>query len=65
MTAAEREAHIKYLGAQIELHYGAYVSRGCFAARGSADGYRLQMERAIAARSPAAVAAMEVERGLV
>ena len=65
MTAAEFEAHIKYLGAQMELHHAAYVVTGCFAARGSADGYRLQMERAIAARSPAAVATMEFERGLV
>lgn len=65
MTAAECEAHIKYLGAQMKLHYAVYMCTGCFAARGSADGYRLQMERAIAARSLATVAAMEVERGLV
>ena len=65
MTAAERESHIKHLGAQMELHYAVYVHTGCFAARGSADGYRMQMERAIAQRSPLVVASMELERGLV
>lgn len=64
MTATEREAHIKGLGDQMTAAYDAYSATGCFAARGSADGYRIQMERAIGQRSPAAVAAMEVERGL-
>lgn len=65
MTAAEREAHIKRLGEQMELHHAVYVHTGCFAARGSADGYRVQMERAIGQRSASVVANMEVERGLV
>lgn len=64
MTFTEHEAHIKHLGENMELHYAVYAFTGCFAARGSADGYRMQMERAIGQRSPAVVAAMEVERGL-
>lgn len=64
MTAAEREAHIKLMGdCMVEAH-ACYAATGCFDMRGSADGYRIQMERAIGQRSPAVVAAMEAERGL-
>ena len=60
----EHEAHIKRLGEQMMQHHAEWAATGCFAARGSADGCRLQMERAIAQRSPLAVASMEAERGL-
>jgi hypothetical protein len=64
VNAAQHEAHIKHLGEQMMLHHAQYAATGCFDARGSADAYRLQMERAIAQRSPAVVAFMEAERGL-
>jgi len=64
MTAAEHEAHIKRLGEKMELHHAVYVHTGCFAARGSADGYRLLMEAAITQRTPAHVKQLEIERGL-
>lgn len=59
------EANIKRLGEEMLNHHARYEATGCFDALGSADSCRLQMERAIAARSPLAVAALEVERGLV
>lgn len=61
---AAHERHIKHLGEQMLQHHERWAATGCFAARGSADGYRLAMERAIGQRSPAAVAFMEAERGL-
>jgi hypothetical protein len=59
------ESHIKHLGDQMTRAYEQYKATGCFDARGQADAYRLQMERAISERSPLVVAAMESERGLV
>lgn len=64
MSAAEHEARIKRLGEQLEQHHAVYEAAGCFDALARADGYRVQMERAIKQRSPDAVAAMEAERGL-
>ena len=66
MTAqdAAHEAHIKNLSQQFLAHHARYEASGCFADLGAADGIRLQMEAAIKARSPAAVAVLEVERGL-
>lgn len=61
---AAHELHIKRLGEQMLQHHERWAATGCFAARGSADGCRIQMERAIGQRSPAAVAFMEAERGL-
>ena len=58
------ERHIKHLGEQMLQHHERWAATGCFAARGSADGYRLQMEAAIGQRSPMAIAFMEAERGL-
>lgn len=61
---AAHERHIKHLGEQMLQHHDKWAATGCFAARGSADGYRLQMEAAIGRRSPQAVAFTEAERGL-
>lgn len=62
---AAHERHIKHLGEQMLQHHERWAATSCFAARGSADGYRLQMEAAIGQRSPQAIAFMEAERGLV
>ena len=64
-SAAELESHITHCGDKMMAAYASYAATGCFAARGSADGYRMQMERAIAQRSALVVASMELERGLV
>ena len=61
---AAHELRIKRLGEQMLQHHERWAATGCFAARGSADGYRIQMEAAIGQRSPQAVAFMEAERGL-
>lgn len=61
---AAHELCIKRLGEQMLQHHERWAATGCFAARGSADGYRLQMEAAIGQRSPQAIAFMEAERGL-
>ena len=64
MNDAELEAHIEDLGLLMVAAYSRYEVSGCFADRGEADGWRLHMEEAIASRSPAQVARMDVERGL-
>ena len=51
------------LGEQMMLHHAQYAATGYFDARGSADVCQTQMERTIARRSPAAVAAMKAETG--
>jgi hypothetical protein len=65
LILSEHEAHIKRLGECMLEAHARYSANGCFDARGSADGYRMQMERAIGQRSASVVASMEVERGLV
>jgi hypothetical protein len=62
--AVAHERHIRRLGIQMLRHHAQWVATGCFAARGSADGYRLQMQVAIGQRDPAVVELMEVQRGL-
>ena len=65
MTSQELEQHIKHCGALMEGAMAMYQLSGCFGYKGEADGWRLRMEQAIAARSPAQVAALESERGLI
>lgn len=60
----ELESRIKHCGALMTSAYARYEVSGCFADRGEADAWRLTMEAAIAERSPAAVAALELARGL-
>ena len=62
--AVAHERHIRHLGAQMLHHHTQWAATGCFAARGSADGYRLQMQDAIGQRDPAVVELMEIQRGL-
>ena len=64
MTDNERELHIKSCGDLMTQAYAQYEASSCFGDKGSADGWRMCMERAVAARSPAQVARMEAERGL-
>ena len=64
MTIAELEQHIADTGLLMVAAYNRYERTGCFADRGEADAWRLQMEAAIALRKPSQVHAMEVERGL-
>lgn len=59
MTHAELEKRIKDLGHLMVAAYDRYEVSGCFADRGEADAWRLQMEAAIASRSPEQVACME------
>jgi len=62
--AAEHEAHIKHLGECMVAAHMVYTATGCLDAKGAANWHRIAMERAIAQRSPLAVARMEAERGL-
>lgn len=62
--SAAHEAQIKHLGECMLEAHARYSATGCFDALGMADGYRIQMERAIAQRSASVVASMEAERGL-
>lgn len=64
MENAKLEKHIEDLGLLMVAAYNRYEASGCFADRGEADGWRLQMEAAIASRSPEQVARMEAKRGL-
>lgn len=64
MTDAELEKHIADTGLLMVAAYNRYERTGCFADRGEADKWRLQMEAAIAMRTPAQIAAMEAEQGL-
>jgi len=64
LLAASHESRIEHMGFCMAAAHERYVATGCFDARGEADGHRMAMERAIAARSPAVVAFMEAERGL-
>ena len=62
MNTTELEQHITDCGLLMIAAYNRYEVSGCFADRGEADAWRLVMERAIAARKPVAVAAMEADR---
>lgn len=64
MNDSELERHIEDLGLLMVSAYNRYETSGCFSDRGEADGWRLQMESAIASRSPEQVAKMESDRGL-
>lgn len=64
MTSPELEAHIEDLGLLMVAAYNRYEQSGCFSDRGEADGWRLQMEAAIASRSPAQIDSMERARCL-
>lgn len=64
MTDSEREAHIKDLGDQLMQAYAQWEATGCFSAKGEVIALRERMEAAIASRSPAQVASMELARGL-
>ncbi|MHB1201473.1 MAG: hypothetical protein ACYCZ6_18360 [Polaromonas sp.] len=65
ITTQEIEIHIKQCGQLMQDAYARYEVSGDFSERGEADAWRMTMERAIALRSPAVVASMEAERGIV
>lgn len=65
MTFTERESHIKQLGEQMLAAHAAYEISGCFADIGKAHGLRIEMQRAIAQRSPDYILALEAKRGLI
>ena len=50
MTFAELEQRIKDVGSLMATAYLQYEQSGCFADRGSMDGYQMQMESAVAER---------------
>lgn len=58
------EQHIQHCENFMSDAMARYELSGSFEDRGDADGWRVAMECAIAARGPAVVAAMEVERGI-
>lgn len=64
MTPAELEKHIADTGLLMMAAYNRYERSGCFADRGEADSWRMQMEAAIRSRRPAQVAVLECARGL-
>ncbi|WP_296913217.1 hypothetical protein [Polaromonas sp.] len=64
MTDIERERQIEDLGQKAEAAYAHYERTGALADHGKAHAFRLEMQRAIAQRSPAQVALMETARGL-
>jgi hypothetical protein len=63
-TDEQREHHIKFFGQKMEAAMARWEAYGCFDDRVEADKWRVAMEVAIRARSPAQVARMEVELGL-
>ncbi|OGA95025.1 MAG: hypothetical protein A3E79_06620 [Burkholderiales bacterium RIFCSPHIGHO2_12_FULL_61_11] len=63
-SAQELELHIKHCGDLMKSAMARYELSGCLGDRGEADGWRMAMERAIAARGPAQVIAMENYKGL-
>jgi len=65
MTADQLERHIKDCGDLMSDAYARFEVSGLFSDRGDADRWQMAMARAIAARSPAQVATLEMERGLV
>ena len=59
MNDMERETYIKYCGAMLLCQYELYEASESLGHKASADGWRLKMERAIAARCPEYVVRME------
>lgn len=49
-TDTQLEEHIAECGRRMEQAYAVWEREGCFAARGDAGRWRLEMERAIAQR---------------
>lgn len=49
----------------MQKHYAEWETNSCFASLGSAHHARILMEKLIAGRSPAFVAQLERERGLI
>jgi hypothetical protein len=64
MSPDELEAHIKDCGRLMQEAMARFEVSSCFADRGDADHWRMQMEEAIAMRTPETVARMEHARGL-
>jgi hypothetical protein len=62
---AIHEQRIAYCREQMELSYRLYEKHGDAVHREAATYWRIEFERAIEQRSPAQVAKMEKERGLV
>ena len=50
MTYLELEQHIKDVGSLMATSCLQYEQSGCFADRGSMDGYQLQMDEALSKR---------------
>lgn len=63
-SADQLEMHIRHCGNLMKDAMARYELSGDFSDRGDADGWRVAMERAIAARTLAVVGAMEAERGI-
>ncbi|CAN7365898.1 hypothetical protein LJR074_002161 [Acidovorax sp. LjRoot74] len=61
----ERELLIKIEGLQLELQMSIWTRTGDFGAHGAATRHQARMVELIKGRSPAVVARMEAERGLV
>lgn len=59
------EQRIKHYGLLMEEAYARWEQDGNFADLSEADRHRMDMEAAIAQRTPETVRRMEVERGLV
>lgn len=60
----ENERHIRDCGWLMQCALHRWEQSGCFAARGEADRWRIEMEAAIKARSAAQVARLERDLGL-
>jgi hypothetical protein len=60
MTDQYRETKIKRDASGIEADIHEWDQSGCFASRGRADSYRLEMERLINNRSPEQLSSMAV-----
>lgn len=66
MSAADLiEQRIRHYGLLMQEAMERWSQDGCFADRGEADRHRIEMETAIAQRTPETVRRMEVERNLV
>lgn len=64
IDGARLESRIRKLGKLMVQAYARYELTGCFADRGDADRYRLEMEAAIKQRSAKQVTRLEKVKGL-
>lgn len=64
MTDQEHKKHIEDCGLLMTAAYIRYEATHCFNDRAEADAWRMRMEAAIAARSPAQIEFMEFSQGI-